>query len=113
MSINDEGIELHNNKSQLFENLIEKSHQNGILCTSEGDQAGCLPNIWKNRITQSGINGIYCTGSGCKPDIRGNVIDQNRKSGIKLCEDASAHIGGSSKEDLNLFMKQVPLPAAG
>lgn len=37
MSINDIGIELQNNKSQLFENLIEKSHENGIKCISEGD----------------------------------------------------------------------------
>jgi|LauGreDrversion4_2_1035121.scaffolds.fasta_scaffold71433_4 hypothetical protein len=109
MSLNDVGIELLNNKSQLFENLIEKSHANGIFCASEGDQMGCLPNIWKNRVTQSGSSGIYCTGASCKPDIRGNVIDQNRKCGIKLCEDSSAHIGGTSKEDLSLFMKQAPL----
>lgn len=30
LSINDVGIELHNNKSQLVENLIEKSHENGV-----------------------------------------------------------------------------------
>jgi hypothetical protein len=104
MSINDVGIEINNNRSQLVENLIEKSHENGVRVISESDLP-CLPNIWKNRITQSGLNGIYCAGEGCKPDIRGNVIDQNRKAGIKLCEQASAHIGGTSKDDLNAFVK--------
>jgi hypothetical protein len=46
-----------------------------------------------------------CQGEGCHPDIRGNLVDQNRKSGIKLCEQAQAHIGGTAKEDLNMFVK--------
>jgi GH35 family endo-1,4-beta-xylanase len=50
MSINDVGIEISNNKSQLIENLIEKSHENGVKVMSEGELL-CQPNIWKNRIT--------------------------------------------------------------
>ena len=69
-----------------------------------------MPYIWKNRITQSGFNGILCTGESCQSDIRGNVIDTSRKAGIKICELATAHIGGTTKEDLHLFMKQLPLP---
>ena len=38
-------------------------------------------------------------GASCEPDIRGNIIESNRKAGIKLTEDASAHIGGTTKEE--------------
>lgn len=105
MSINDCGIELLNNKSRLIENLIEKSHENGIKVLCDANTSRCAPLIWKNRIMQSGLNGIFCMGESCEPDIRGNVIDQNRKAGIKLCEQATAHIGGTSKDDLNMFVK--------
>ena len=44
--------------------------------------------IWKNKISHSGYNGIYCIGEYCHPDIIGNFIELNRKSGIKLNENA-------------------------
>ncbi len=69
-----------------------------------------MPHIWKNRVTASGQNGIFAHGEQCEPDIRGNVIDSNRKAGIKFCEMACGHIGGTSKEDLAMFIKQTPLP---
>ena len=39
-------------------------------------------------------------GEFCEPDIRGNIIESNRKAGIKITEFAVAHIGGTSKEDI-------------
>ena len=99
-----------NNKSRVVENLIEKSHENGIKVTGDDKNTRCMPRIWKNRITSCGFNGIICSGESCEPDIRGNVIDSNRKSGIKLCDQAAAHIGGTAKDDLNMFVKQTPLP---
>jgi hypothetical protein len=39
-------------------------------------------------------------GKHCEPDIKGNIIANNRKSGIKISNNAIAHIGGSSKEDI-------------
>ena len=30
MSVNDVGIEIQNNKSKIVENIIEKSHEDGI-----------------------------------------------------------------------------------
>jgi hypothetical protein len=43
----------------------------------------------------------------CEPDIRGNVIANNRKSGIKIMKNATAHIGGNSKEDI-LELPEMP-----
>ena len=36
-------------------------------------------------------------GKWIKPDVRGNVIKQNRKAGIKLTDLGIAHIGGFEK----------------
>ena len=110
MSLNDVGIEILNNKSYVIENLIEKSHENGIKIIGDHKDTRCMPHIWKNRVTSSGQNGLYAHGEQCEPDIRGNVIDSNRKAGIKFCEMACGHIGGTSKEDLGMFIKQSPLP---
>jgi hypothetical protein len=41
-------------------------------------------------------------GPHCEPDIRGNLIANNRKSGIKITKNAIAHIGGTSKEDIKV-----------
>lgn len=110
MTINDCGVEILNNKSYLIENLVEKSHENGMKIVGDNKDTRCMPKIWKNRITSCGFNGILGIGDQCEPDIRGNVIDANRKAGIKLCELATGHIGGTSKEDLQMFIKQLPLP---
>lgn len=48
-------------------------------------------------------------GGQCNPDVRGNIIKQNRKAGIKLTEDAIAHIGGTEKADI----KFIPDPQKG
>lgn len=42
-------------------------------------------------------------GESCEPDIRGNIIESNRKAGIKLTENAVAHIGGTSKDDIKVL----------
>ena len=59
-----------------------------------------MPLIWRNRIEQCAYDGIIVFGQHCEPDIRGNVIANNRKSGIKIMKNAIAHIGGTSKEDI-------------
>jgi hypothetical protein len=46
------------------------------------------------------MNGILCYGELCEPEIRGNIIESNRKAGIKLTDKAVALIGGTSKEDV-------------
>ena len=42
-------------------------------------------------------------GQYCEPDIRGNIIESNRKAGIKLTDDAIAHIGGTTKEEVRVL----------
>lgn len=101
MSINDCGIEITNNRSKIFENYVEKSHENGIKIVGDSKSTRSMPSIWKNKISSCGCNGIICLGDSCEPDIRGNVIESNRKAGIKLTEMAIAHIGGISKEELD------------
>ena len=36
----------------------------------------------------------------CEPDIKGNIIANNRKAGIKIQNFAIATIGGSCKDDI-------------
>jgi hypothetical protein len=59
-----------------------------------------MPSVWKNRIISCSHYGILCMGEFCEPDIRGNIIESNRKAGIKLTELATAHIGGTTKDDI-------------
>jgi len=59
-----------------------------------------MPLIWRNKIEQSAFDGIIVFGKHCEPDIRGNIIANNRKSGIKIMKNAIAHIGGNSKADI-------------
>jgi hypothetical protein len=35
--------------------------------------------------------------------VRGNIIKQNRKAGIKITEQAIAHIGGTEKADIKFI----------
>jgi hypothetical protein len=100
MSINDVGIEILNNKSKIIENIIEKSHENGIKILGDDKNTRSMPSIWKNRVFSCGYNGIICLGDFCEPDIRGNIIESNRKAGIKLSDNAIALIGGTSKDDI-------------
>eukprot|EP00347_Sterkiella_histriomuscorum_P014217 403361723 len=103
MSINDVGIEILNNKSKVIENIIEKSHELGMKIVGDDNNTRCMPNIWKNRIFSCGQHGILCQGQYCEPDIRGNIIESNRKAGIKLTDDAIAHIGGTTKEEVKIL----------
>ena len=100
MSINDIGIEIFNNRSIIIENIIEKSHENGIKIIGDNKNTRSMPSVWKNRIFSCGYNGILCMGKFCEPDIRGNIIESNRKAGIKLSDNSTAHIGGTSKDDI-------------
>jgi len=43
LSINDVGIEIQNNKSKIFENIIEKSHENGIKVIGDDKNTRSMP----------------------------------------------------------------------
>jgi hypothetical protein len=90
MTINDIGVEVLNNKSRIIDNTIEKSHEDGIKIIGYDKNTRSTPYIWKNKIFSCGWVGILCLGEFCEPDIRGNIIESNRKSGIKLSEFACA-----------------------
>jgi hypothetical protein len=115
ININDIGIEIVNNASKVVDNQIEKSHENGIQIIGDNPDTRSKPLLYKNKILSCGFNGIICTGIQCEPDIRGNIIQSNRKAGIKLNEMAKANIGGTCKADLteedpdeyseNIYMK--------
>lgn len=105
MNINDTGIEVLNNKSKIIENIIEKSFENGIKVVGNDKHTRSMPIIWKNRVFSCGYNGIMCSSEFCEPDIRGNIVDSNIKAGIKLTDNSVAHIGGTAREDLTMFLK--------
>jgi hypothetical protein len=56
------GIELYNNKSKVYDNRIEKSHENGIKVVGDNGNTSCTPKIWENKIFSCGFNGILCMG---------------------------------------------------
>lgn len=99
MQISHMAVEIINNKSIVFENTIQKCHEDGIRVTCNSEQMSACPLIQKNYIEASTQNGIVCRGPRCWPDIKANVIESNRKAGIKLVDFARAHIGGQSLED--------------
>jgi len=101
--LNDCSIEILNNKSLIVDNLIEKAHENGIKVVGNDKSTRATPICWRNQIKSCGHNGIICIGEQCKPDIRGNIIIQNRKAGIKLTEGAEAHVGGTTKVDIKFI----------
>lgn len=79
-----------------------------------------MPLIWRNKIEQCAFDGIIVYGPHCEPDIRGNVIANNRKSGIKIMKNAIAHIGGNSLEDIDYLpdmpqidLQQIPINPDG
>ena len=86
-----------------MENEIERSHENGIKITGTERSQLCTAKVWKNMIASCGHNGIVIQGKQCQPDVRGNVIKQNRKAGIKLTDLAVAHIGGTEKADIKFI----------
>jgi hypothetical protein len=92
--ITTRGVDILNNKSVLFANRIQKSHDDGIsvVCNSENDIAA--PTIQRNFIESCTHNGIVCEGFSCFPLIKANHIELNRKSGVKLANSARALIGG-------------------
>ena len=101
--LNDCSIEILNNKSRIIDNLIEKAHENGIKIIGNDKSTRATPIVWRNQIKSCGHNGIACIGEQCEPDIRGNIIIQNRKAGIKLTEGAIGHIGGTTKVDIKFI----------
>lgn len=109
MQVNDVGVKLVNNKSVVFENTIQKSHDDGIkiLCDSRSDPA--CPLVQQNYVEASTHNGIVVEGHKCFPDITANVIEANRKAGIRIMDNAQAHVGGSDPSDLSL--KRTPAVA--
>ena len=102
-NLNEVGIEIYNNQSHIIENEIERSHENGIKITGTNRSQLCTAKVWKNTITSCGYNGIVIQGAQCNPDVRGNIIKANRKAGIKLTEEAIAHIGGTEKADIKFI----------
>ena len=92
-----------NNKSRCIDNIIEKCHEDGIVVIGDDKSTKCTPCLWRNKIRACGHNGIFVSGEQCDPDIRGNIILQCRKSGIKLTQRSIAHIGGTMKVDIKFI----------
>ena len=107
MTLNEVGVEIFNNKSRIIDNTIQKSFKDGIKVIGNNRSTNSAPLIWRNFIRQSGLNGIIGMGIHCEPDIRGNVIIQNRSAGIKLTEGSVAHIGGTNKVDIKFIPSAI------
>ena len=86
------GIVIINSKTTINENKIKKSHQDGIQvrCINQGNV--CCPIIKNNEIFESNSNGIYVEGDNANPKIINNIIENNKKWGIKLTGGAQIDI---------------------
>jgi hypothetical protein len=107
LTLNECGISIQNNSSFIIDNKIEKQHQNGIEMIGNDNSTRCCPIVWRNHINICGFNGILCSGKQCEPDIRGNILQRNRKAGIKLTDLAIAQIGGTAKVDIKFIPATV------
>ena len=47
-------------------------------------------------------------GYGASPNIKGNIIEANRKAGIKLTDNSRAHIGGIEQDEIDLKIAELP-----
>jgi len=74
MSLNQQGIRIMNNKSRVIDNIVDKSHEDGIVVIGDDKSTKCTPFLWRNKIRACGANGIFVSGEQCDPDIRGNII---------------------------------------
>ena len=88
------GIEIYNNKTHIFNNEIDKSHGNGIMIVWDNKDKKWNPKIKGNIISSSKFNGIQISGKGTHAIINNNTIRSNRKWGIKLIEFSKADITG-------------------
>jgi|LakMenE01Jun11ns_1017448.scaffolds.fasta_scaffold8767666_1 hypothetical protein len=79
-----------NNSSFILDNTITKMHMNGIAMIGNDGSTRCCPIIWRNTISICGLYGVIAEGAQSEPDIRGNIIMQNRKAGIKITDNAQA-----------------------
>jgi hypothetical protein len=62
MCLNEQGIEILNNKSRCIDNVIDKAHDNGISVIGDDKSTKCTPCIWRNKIRSCGTNGIHVSG---------------------------------------------------
>lgn len=107
MQINDIALQLINNNSYIFENIIQKSIDNGIEIKCIGNGSQCSPLIQKNYIEASTHYGIVVEGFGASPNIKGNIIEANRKAGVKLTDNSKAHIGGVEQDEIDVSIQEL------
>lgn len=74
-----------NNESILFANKIQKCHYDGICITNmQKVTKESNPIIVANYIESSSHNGIIIDGENTNPFIQFNILEANRKCGIKI-----------------------------
>ena len=109
MQINNKAVELINNKAIVYGNKIQKCHRDAITILCDSDIHMCCPLIQRNYVEASVLCGIVVEGWKSYPVIKANVLDSNRKIGIRLGNKARAHIGGEGQNthELTQLMKYV------
>lgn len=73
------GIIVIDSKSKLFQNKIEKCHENGIEVICSGNGKICNPDIEENEVVGSKFHGILVRGDSSHPKIIGNKVENNKK----------------------------------
>lgn len=82
------GIVIINSKSKVIENVIKKSHRDGIQIRWVGQGNICCPDVENNEIHESNGWGILVQGDNANPKIINNLVENNKKWGIKLWDGA-------------------------
>jgi len=93
---NNDGIQIINNSSNMIANEIEKWHGHGITISNDHNNSKNSPMIKGNTISNCKFNGIQISGENgnMKIGIYNNTVNNNRKWGIKIMNNACADIIG-------------------
>lgn len=91
ITLNRNGIEVISADPKIYDNVIERNLENGIMIKSI-EAFVSIPIIRLNDISSNRFNGIYCTGMANKTKILKNTIHFNKKSGIAVDKSASVNI---------------------
>lgn len=92
--LNKNGVEVISADPFIYDNVIEKNHENGIMVKS----LECLisaPKIKKNDILSNVKNGILCEEQANSSKLTGNKIRFNKMAGIKVSKSARVIITGN------------------
>ena len=91
ISLNRNGIEVISSDPLIYENVIEKNYENGVMIKSI-EQLCSFPVLRGNDIMSNKSNGVICLGITNKAKLTKNTICFNKMAGVKIEKSASVFL---------------------